>query len=208
MDRPTYADAVSWLATCVPQLAPVLREHEREYDEVLPYVVFESGYMSWFERTVRSGGDAPAVQDFLRCIDVLLDGPADDVADLAGIGFVEHLVQGGGTDVLRLVDDALGPATRRALIAFAAAEERLGELARRFGVCRCRELEVVHGEATRFHREHLVGWADRGPGREVLKCQATGAFWSSLDRRAGPVVQMRRHRSEAAALEAVGRPSR
>ncbi len=119
--RPTSeAEAVSYLVERVPALRPLLDAHLAEYGELLPYLVFESDFMSWFAAKAR---EPSAAQDELRvfvdAVEVLMttdaEPPASDpVWNLAGVAFVEHLAL-GDVEVLHRVGPWLGPETFRDL---------------------------------------------------------------------------------------------
>lgn len=159
MRRPKYEESMEWFATAVPELAPLLAEHLADQGEVLPYVLFEDNYMGWFKTKALADPTNPSVTRFLECVEVLLDGPADEASNLAFIGFVEHLVAGGEDAVLMQLSGRFGPATEAAFEEFRSDQVRLGELRREFGMCRCRDLDEVLGAATSFYRQHLV-WID------------------------------------------------
>lgn len=114
MERPSYGDLLKWLASEVPDLAPIYEQSVRDGNADLPYVVFESYYMRWFKgRAGQDPGD-PAVAKFLACVEACLSGQHDEVANLLDIGFSENLGWGGDeeTRVLVNVRDLLGPTTR------------------------------------------------------------------------------------------------
>lgn len=199
MRRPTYEESMEWFTTAVPELGPLLAQHVADQGEVLPYVLFEDDFMGWFKSAAKADPENPSVTRFLDCVEVLLDGPADEASNLAFIGFVEHLVAGGEDAVLAQLGGRFGPATDAAFKEFRRDQVRLGELRREFGRCRCRDLDKVVGEATSFYRQHLV-WIDViQAGLEILQCPDTRSWWSSSDARFGGKVEMRRHADEAAA---------
>ena len=204
MERPKYEESMEWFATAVPELAPLLAKHVADEGELLSYVLFEDDYMAWFKSAAIADPENPSVSKFLDCVEVLLDGPADEASNLAFIGFVEHLIAGGEDTVVALLDRRrLGPATQEAFDEFRKGERRWAELQREFATCRCQDLAHVEGAATSFHRAHLV-WVDvLQTGLEILRCPVTHWWWSSSDARAGRPVEMHRHADEATAAEAI-----
>jgi hypothetical protein len=96
--RPTNeAEAIAWLVERVPELRPLLDEHVRDMDELLPYVVFESDFRRWFVSAVRAGDHDPA-RRFVEAVEPLMTTtvkpPANDrVWNLAAVCFVEGLVR-------------------------------------------------------------------------------------------------------------------
>lgn len=114
-DRPrNEAEAIAWLVAEVPELRPVLDAHLMDMDdELLPYVVFEGGFLPWFVRAVRAGDDAPA-RRFVEAIELLMttrvEPPANDgVWNLTAVCFVEGLVMQGDNDVIKRARPWLGP---------------------------------------------------------------------------------------------------
>ena len=72
MKRPTSEDeAIGWLVDQVPELRPLLDEHLAHYAELLPYFVFESDFLRWIVKRVRSGDDPPAKR-FVEAIEPLM----------------------------------------------------------------------------------------------------------------------------------------
>lgn len=192
---------MQWFAAAVPELAPLLVKHLAEWNELLPYVLFEDDYMAWFKSAAVADPENPSLTKFLDCVEVLLDGPADEASNLAFIGFVEHLVAGGENAVLAQLDQRLGHATAAAFDEFHSDQRRARELRREFGTCRCRDLAQVVGAATSYHREHLV-WIDEiQTGLQILQCPGTRWWWSTRDARAGGPVEMQRHADEATAAK-------
>jgi len=201
MRRPKYDESMEWFAAAVPELAPLLLRHLADWDELLPYVVFEDDYMDWFKSTAVAEPTNPSLRKFLDCVEVLLDGPADEAGNLADIGFVEHLVAGGEDPVLVQLDRQLGPVTQAAFDRFRSGQRWLGELRREFGTCRCGDFAHVVGAAASFYREHLVWIDDIQTCLDLLQCPSTRFWWSSTDARAGGKVEMRRHADEATAAQ-------
>jgi hypothetical protein len=116
LERPaSEAGAIAWLVDQVPELRPLLDEHLAYYEELLPYVVFESDFLRWFVKCVRSGDDAPAKR-FVEAIEPLMTTtikpPANDrVWNLAAVCFVEGLVMQGDDDVVERARPWMGPNT-------------------------------------------------------------------------------------------------
>ncbi|MDA0167909.1 hypothetical protein OJ998_02335 [Solirubrobacter taibaiensis] len=68
MDRPSDEQAtILWLVEIVPELRPLLEEHLECYDEVLPYVVFESDFTGWVIERAR-GGDHEQARRFVESL--------------------------------------------------------------------------------------------------------------------------------------------
>jgi hypothetical protein len=119
MDRPSDERAtISWLVEIVPELRPLLEEHVACYDEVLPYVVFESDFTRWVIERVRAGDHEPA-RRFVDAVEVLMttsvEPSADDpVWNLAGVAFVESLaLDGDWADAVPTIRSWMGPRTVR-----------------------------------------------------------------------------------------------
>jgi hypothetical protein len=119
MHRPRDEQAaIAWLVEAVPELGPLLAEHIEDYDEVLPYVIFESDFTRWLIARVRAGDHEPA-RRFVDAIEVLMTTvvarPADDpVWNLAGVAFTESLaVDPEWSDVVPIVRAWMGPHTAR-----------------------------------------------------------------------------------------------
>lgn len=91
----TDADAIAWLVAQVPELTPLLDEHVAFYEELLPYVLFESDFVRWFIDRVKSGDIEPA-RRFIESAEPRLTTdvvpPAcDRVWNLAAVCLVEGL---------------------------------------------------------------------------------------------------------------------
>lgn len=116
-ERPTTdAGAVEWLAAKVPDLAPLMDQHITDYDELLPYVLFEGEFLPWFTERVRHGDDE-AARAFVRAIEQLMttdvEPPANDsVWNLSGVCFVEGLRN--DQDVVEAARPWMGPNTLKA----------------------------------------------------------------------------------------------
>jgi hypothetical protein len=116
-DRPaTESDAIRWLVGEIPDLRPILDEHIVNYEQLLPYVLFESEFLRWFIDRVRAG-DQEAGRRFVVAIEPLLTTEAsppasDPVWNLAGVCFVEGLQN--EPDVVDAARRWAGPNTLRA----------------------------------------------------------------------------------------------
>jgi hypothetical protein len=113
-------EATAWLVAEVPALRPPSDEHLKTFDELLPYVVFESDFTRSFAARVRAG-DGREVQSFLAAIEPLfttkIDPPANDpVWNLAAVAFVQGLQR--DRDVVALTRAQMGPNTMRAFDGF------------------------------------------------------------------------------------------
>ena len=117
MDRPSDEHAtILWLVEIVPELRPLLEAHAKYYDEVLPYLVFESDFTGWVIERVRAGDLDPA-RRFVDAVEVLMttsvEPPANDpVWNLAGVAFVESLaLDGDWADAVPTIRSWMGPRT-------------------------------------------------------------------------------------------------
>jgi hypothetical protein len=107
----SYREIVPRLRREVPELAPTLTEHIRDYDEVLPHVFF--GDVTRYVCDELARGRVDAVRSILTVLEMAVTSPDREARDLVGASFLENL------ESKRAVFDALsalaGPEMRQAL---------------------------------------------------------------------------------------------
>lgn len=157
--------------------------------------------MGWLETTVKNDPSSTAIDSFLDCVEVSLAGSRDELFNLIGIGFVEHLASGGpeGQRVIDELCSRMGPSTRAEFRSLSEHRRESAALRKQFGRCRCNDLREVSGPGIIFYSEHLVWVNEYGTGLNGFSCAATGSFWLRTDSRGGYEPRMERFEFEEVA---------
>ena len=91
------------LAVAIPELEPILEEHVKDNDEVLPYVFLGAYIWPWFESQFNSGTDRGLhlCRQYMAALEVELSRHNEETSNLIGVAFLEWLMKGQGRESIR-----------------------------------------------------------------------------------------------------------
>jgi hypothetical protein len=97
---------VTWLVGRHPDLAPLLDQHLRDYDELLPHVLF--GDVTRYAAALARRGDLDDLNGLLSDLDHALGDSDDEVDNLISVSFVENAQGVAGDDEAELRQEIRG----------------------------------------------------------------------------------------------------
>lgn len=91
------------LAVAIPELKPILEEHVKDNDEVLPYVFLGAYVWPWFESLCNSGTDQGLhlCRQYTTALEVELARHNEETSNLIGVAFLEWLTKGHRRESIR-----------------------------------------------------------------------------------------------------------
>ena len=104
------------LPVAIPELKPILEEHIKDNDELLPYVFLGAYVWPWFESLFNSGTERglQLCRQYMSALEVELARHHEETSNLIGVAFLEWLTKGQGRDSIRaLLPSLLGEELER-----------------------------------------------------------------------------------------------